>query len=131
MSYNTVRLIHGVETITSHANWVVFQSGDALYGVDTDPEELKRWTCKEYNCPFEQLVVKAKKYMRENKCRCSYEKMDEKRWEIEEYGLEYFESDEDGEFVAGSDFDLAPKYSNKAVGKKYKIKKRIGWVKMK
>lgn len=76
-------------------------------------------------------MVKAKKYMRENKCRCSYEKMDEKRWEIEEYGLEYFESDEDGEFVAGSDFDLAPKYSNKAVGKKYKIKKRIGWVKMK
>lgn len=32
---------------------------------------------------------------------------------VEEYALEYCETDQDGEFVEGSDYDLAPETTEK------------------
>ncbi len=40
------------------------------------------------------------------KYKCSYQESNG-MYDIEEYALEYFDSDEDGEFVAGSDYDIA------------------------
>lgn len=39
--------------------------------------------------------------------RCKYVRYNEHLTDVEEYALEYFKADESGEFVEGSDFDLA------------------------
>ena len=39
--------------------------------------------------------------------RCKYARYNEHLTDVEEYALEYFEADESGEFVEGSDFELA------------------------
>ena len=72
-----------------------FQKGDTIFGIDCNPEELKRWSIEQ-----EQ---EAKTELAKHNCTYSGGYV----WNIEEYALEYCECDEDGEFVEGSDFDLA------------------------
>lgn len=93
---NTIRLLKGSRSLTN-SEIKRFEKGDTIWGNDTDPEELKRWSIDEKAAAMEEL----------KKNRCSYEKHNEYLTDIEEYALEFFEADEDGEFASGSDYELA------------------------
>lgn len=93
--YNTIRLLQGEANLTS-AEYKKFSKGDCIWGIDRDPEENKRW-------PIEQ-EEEAKAELA--KLHCEYKKGIE-LWYITEYALEYCEIDEDGNWIDGSDYDLA------------------------
>lgn len=93
--YNTIRLMHGELTLTN-AEYKRFEKGDSIWGYDTDPEIVKTWNIEQKS--------EAKAELAEH--RCSYRGNEHLHY-IEEYALEYCLCDEDGEFIEGSDFDLA------------------------
>lgn len=93
---NTIRLMHG-ECRANNEELKKFHKGDTICGNDENPEELKRWKIEEQE--------EAKKEL--DALRCKYIRYNEYLTDVEEYALEYFEADESGEFVEGSDFDLA------------------------
>lgn len=72
--------------------------GDCIYGPNTDPEELKRWTYDQLNEAKAEL----------SKYKCTYHEHPD-CVDVEEYALEYCDTNTDGEFVNGSDYDLAEK----------------------
>ena len=84
MYYNTIILKHG--------------EGDCVCGENANPEELKRWSSDQYGLAKAEL----------NKYKCSYKKSGGYVF-ADEYALEYCNTDEDGEFLDGSDLDLAEK----------------------
>lgn len=93
--FNTIILWKGYEILTNkeHEN---FETGDTIWGDNACPEELNRWPI-EYKEEAQRILAGY---------RSSYDK-GPNLWCIEEYALEYCETDEDGEFVEGSDYDLA------------------------
>lgn len=91
-----IRLLHGECRVTNE-ELKKFKKGDTIWGNDTDPEELKRWTIEEKEEAEEEIA----------KFCCKSVRYNEYLTDIEEYALEYFEADENGEFVEGSNFDLA------------------------
>ena len=93
---NMVRLLKGTCRVTTE-ELKKFQKGDAILGNDTDPEELKRWSMEQKEEAKKELSA----------LRCRYARYNEHLTDVEEYALEYFEADESGEFVDGSDFELA------------------------
>lgn len=93
---NTIILRHSERRLTKE-EFKKFKKGDLIYGDNSDAEELKRWSIADEA----QAVDELKKY------HCSY-KTDGCLHNIEEYALEYCNCDEDGEFLTGSDYDLAP-----------------------
>lgn len=95
--YNTIILKVGEAKLTK-AEFDKFSEGDTIFGTDSNPTELQRWKIAEENEAKAQLT----------KHCCEYNKGIELYY-ITEYALEYCECDEDGEFVQGSDFDLAEK----------------------
>ena len=72
--------------------------GDCICGENASPEELKRWTGDQYDLAKAELA----------KYSCSYRKSGGYMF-ADEYALEYCNTDEDGEFLDGSDLDLAEK----------------------
>lgn len=95
MKPNTIILKKGERTLTPEG-YKHFQKGDTIFGENSDPEEIKRW-------PVEQ---KAKALDELKKYHCEYWKGREDYF-VTEYALEWCLCDEDGEFLEGSDFDLA------------------------
>lgn len=95
---NMVRLLKG-ECKATNEEMKKFKKGDTIFGNDTDPEELKRWSMEQKEEAKKELSA----------LRCRYARYNEHLTdvEVEEYALEYFEADESGEFVEGSDFELA------------------------
>lgn len=93
---NMIRLLYG-ECRATNEELKKFQKGGTIWGNDTDPEELKRWSMEQKEEAKKELSA----------LRCRYARYNEHLTDVEEYALEYFEADESGEFVAGSDFDLA------------------------
>ena len=94
MMQNTINLLRG-EQRYSDSEFKGFQKGETLWGRGDSydaPEVLKSWPIEKE----EEAKAELAKY------RCEYYN----NWAIE-YGLEYFEADEDGEFVEGSDYNLA------------------------
>ncbi len=74
-----------------------FEKGDLITRNDVNPEELKRWTgegCRE------KAMEELKKFNN------SYY-MGEQLVDITEYAVETYEADEDGDFLEGSDYDIA------------------------
>lgn len=98
--FNSIILKKGYERLTEN-EFKNFAEGDTIWGVDQDPVELKRWSIDQKEAAEAEL----KKY------RCTYDGGHGQIWTIEEYALEYCECDEDGEFVQGSDYELAEKAS--------------------
>jgi len=94
---NMIRLLYG-ECRATNEELKKFQKGDTIWGNDTSPEELKRWKIEEAEEAKEEL----------SKFCCKSVRYNEYLTDIKEYALEYFEADENGEFIEGSDFDLAP-----------------------
>lgn len=93
---NMIRLLHG-ECRATNEELKKFHKGDTILGNDTDPEEFKRWKIEEKEEAKKELSA----------LRCRYARYNEHLTDIEEYSLEYFKADESGEFVYGSDFELA------------------------
>ncbi len=93
--YNTIILLKG-ESLLTKSEYKNFSKGDTLWGIDREPEEIKRWTIEQDQEAKKELAKHA----------CTYHENAE-TWSIEEYALEYCECDEEGEFVQGSDYDLA------------------------
>lgn len=93
---NTIRLLKGEQRITNE-ELKNFQKGGTIWGNDENPEELKRWSIEQEEEAKKELAA----------LRCRYARYNEHLTDVEEYALEYFEADESGEFVEGSDFDLA------------------------
>lgn len=98
-TFNTIILLHNSASITRQ-EWKKFEEGDLIFGADTNPTELKRWSIEQEAEAKAELA----------KYECSYiTNSNPSLVFVEEYALEYCLTDEDGEFVEGSDFDLAPK----------------------
>lgn len=93
---NMIRLLHG-ECRATNEELKKFQKGGTIWGNDTDPEELKRWSMEQKEEAKKELSA----------LRCRYARYNEHLTDVEEYALEYFKADESGEFVEGSDFELA------------------------
>lgn len=92
---NTIILLKGEARLTKR-EYRAFSKGDTVMGENCSPEELKRWSIEEK----EQAEKELESY------RCEYSEYSE-MWRITEYALEYCECNEEGEFLQGSDFDLA------------------------
>ena len=90
-------LKHGVGSY-SKKQFNNFTEGDCICGENASPEELKRWTGDQYDLAKAELA----------KYSCSYRKSGGYMF-ADEYALEYCNTDEDGEFLDGSDLDLAEK----------------------
>lgn len=93
--YNTIRLLKGEASLTKK-EWVEYEKGAAIWGVDREPEEVKRWSMEQEEEAKEEL----KKY------KCSYDEWQD-GVDVLEYALDYCECDEDDDFISGSDFHLA------------------------
>ena len=93
--FNTIILKKG-STILTNAEYKGFQAGDTIWGNDYNPVEIRRWGMDDAEAAKAELA----------KYRCKYDD-DGQLHRIEEYAIEYCECDEDGDFVEGSDFDLA------------------------
>lgn len=93
--FNTIILKKG-EGAYTRSEWKKFEKGDTIWGCDMNPEELRRWSIDQK----EEAQAELAKY------KCRYPEGIELYYATE-YALEYCECDEDGEFIQGSDFDLA------------------------
>lgn len=93
--YNTIILQKG-ETRLTYKERKKFSKGDSIWGEDENPEELKRWSANQE----EEAKAELEKY------RCTYKESGQLYF-VEEYALEYCKCNEEGEFMYGSDYDLA------------------------
>lgn len=93
--YNTIFLKRG-NAIVKAAKFKDYSIGDAVCGVNAEPDILQKW-------PIEK-EMEAKEELKKH--RCTYEKSGD-FYDVEEFALEYCETDDDGDFISGSDFDLA------------------------
>lgn len=91
---NTIRLVKGEARLT-RAEYKKFNKCDTIMGDKNDPVELNKWSIEEKEEALKEL----------SKYRCTYHKGN--TYDIEEYALEYYTEDEDGEFIEGSDYDFA------------------------
>lgn len=94
--FNTIILKCGNARLTND-DMERFEKYDTIYGIDSNPIELQRWSIDQEE--------EAKAALSE--LRCTYARYNDYLTNIEEYALEYCECDEDGEFLEGSDYDFA------------------------
>lgn len=94
--WNAVRLLKGTACLTNN-EYKRFEKGDLIYGNNAEAEEIARWSIDK--------IEEAKAELAKN--HCIYAKRNEQLWSIEEYALEYYSVDEDGEYDYGADYDLA------------------------
>lgn len=92
---NTIILRKGYEILTDKEH-EGFEKGDTIWGENAYSEELQRWDASGADEAREAL----------GNLHSTYEH-DGGRWYITEYALEFCTTDEDGEFLEGSDYDLA------------------------
>lgn len=93
--WNTIILLKGTLK-TSLSYFKDFEYGDTIYGLNSEPEELARFSIGEKDKALKEL----------SKHKCTYAKGAEIVY-IEEYALQYCNCDEDGDLICGSDYDLA------------------------
>lgn len=98
-TFNTIILLHNRASLTRQ-EWKKFEEGDLIFGADTNPTELKRWNIEQEDEANAELA----------KYECSYiTNSNPSLVFVEEYALEYCLTDEDGEFIEGSDLVFANK----------------------
>ncbi len=93
--FNTIILKMGQARLT-RPEQKKFVHGDTIWGADSNPEELGRWSIEQK----EDAKAESGRF------QCVYED-DVELFNATEYALEFCECDEDGEFISGSDFELA------------------------
>ena len=94
--FNTIRLLKGNGSYTK-PEYENFSEYDTILDVDSNPKEIKRWNIADYE--------KAKATLDEYKC--SYLRYTEDNYDVTEYALELFVTDDDGDFAEGSDYIFA------------------------
>lgn len=94
---NTIRLLKGEGQYTEK-EYKNFTAGDAIYGDNTNPIELARWNITN--------KAEAEAALAKYKCEYDYGEL-QNTYYVTEYALEYCDTDEDGEFVDGSDYLFA------------------------
>lgn len=100
---NAIILQRGEASLTN-GEYKKFDKGDTIWGVDSEPVELKRWNVEQEAEAKAELA----------KYKCTYSNSSGGNvWDIEEYALEYCECDEHGEFLQGSDYNLAEDKENR------------------
>lgn len=93
--FNTIQLLCGEATLTK-SEYAKFSKGDTILGDWSAPEVLDTFSFDDKQKALDALAQYKCKYSEgTDLCR------------ITEYALEYFVADEDGEFVSGSDFQIA------------------------
>ena len=98
--FNTIILKKGAEQLTN-AEYKDFSKGDTIMGVDSNPQELGRWSIHNEDLAKIELEKHESFYINTGNF-----------WSIEEYALEYCECDDDGEFVEGSEYEFAKESKN-------------------
>ncbi len=99
--WNTIQLVKGEECLTRE-EFEILGEGDSIYGNWSSPKRLAVFSGKDQEA--------ARKELSKYNCHYTFRSMDGLVY-VEEYALEYCNLDEDGEFVDGSDYDLAePRY---------------------
>lgn len=93
--FNTIILWHG-DAMLSKMEMKKFENGDTVIGGWAGATEVKRWDISDKDEAVAELARK----------KCTYKKGIELTY-IDEWVLEYCECDENGEFVEGSDYDVA------------------------
>ena len=91
---NTIILQKGTAKLTNQ-EFKTFVAGGTIWGESAAPEEVKRWNIDQEQEAKEELT----------KYRCDY--YHGGVVDITEYAIEYCECDKDGEFLSGTDYDLA------------------------
>ena len=91
---NTIILKKGYAKLTEK-EYNEFKKGDTIWGANCEPEELKRWNIEQKEEAIKELEKYSSEYCGGNV------------WDITEYALEFCECDSEGEFVQGSDYELA------------------------
>lgn len=90
---NTIILRHGFGEIAD--------KGDTIWGIDSDAQEVKRWIASDEAVARDEL----------NRHKCQYHEESTfhgfKVLQADEWALEFCECDENGDFVQGSDYELA------------------------
>nr|DAU66755.1 MAG TPA: hypothetical protein [Caudoviricetes sp.] len=93
--FNTIILKMARNTLSKN-EFKKYSKGDCIFEENIEEEELKRWTIEEKANAQDEL----KKY------KCQYSISGNNVY-ITEYALEYCQTNDDGEIIMGSDFDLA------------------------
>ena len=93
--YNAIILLKGERNLTKK-EYESFSNGDTIWGIDSNPEEIARWGIEDVEIAKAELEKYSCKYI-----------VSGTSYSITEYAIEYCELNSDGEFVSGSDFDLA------------------------
>lgn len=76
--FNTIILLRGEAGLTNSTEMKRFEKGDIIWGVDSEPEELKRWSIDQK----EEAEKELEKY------RCSYRSNGHMTWVVE-YALDF------------------------------------------
>lgn len=92
---NTIILKEGAAILTA-SELKSFRKGDTIFGDNSLPIEIARWDISQKDEAEKALA----------QYRCKYD-----GGRISEFALEYCETDGDGEWISGSDFDFAPEES--------------------
>lgn len=93
---NTIILLNGEADLTIR-EMAAFTKGDTIFGNDSEPQEIARWCLADKKGAETALSKK----------RCTYTNGIDTTICIEEYALQFCTLDENGEFIAGADYDLA------------------------
>lgn len=96
--HNTIILLKGEQQYQRKVFEENFTKGDTIFGDDCEPIELARWDIEDKEEAEAALARYKSEYDYGGLQRIYY---------VTEYALEYCNCDEDGEFISGSDYDLA------------------------
>ena len=97
-NYNAIRLLHAVSTFSTRTK--EYTPGEAIWGVDNAPEIVKVWGIDQKEEAQQELELYC--------CTDYYSYLGYHYHDVEEWALEICEIDEEGEWLAGSDYWLAP-----------------------
>lgn len=93
--FNTIILKKGEASLTEN-EYKKFAKGDTIFGNNSEPEEVKRWNIEDKEVAEKELSNYSCEYIEHVNS-----------WSVKEWALEYCECDEDGDFIQGSDYNLA------------------------
>ena len=103
-TYNTIILLSNKASLT-RSEWKKFEEGDIILGIDVNPTELKRWNIEQEAEAKAELAKYECSYVTDSNPSLVF---------VEEYALEYCFTNDDGEFIEGSDLVFANKLTKNA-----------------
>lgn len=98
------RLLHGNNRY-SYKEFEKFEPLDTICGDASAPDEIKTWSEKDFDYDFNSMKETAMEELEGKFCSSTYF---EKLIEVDEWSLEFYTADENGEFIEGSDYEPAP-----------------------